>query len=434
VKFAGDCYRISYEDMMAEAGGIYDAQAVQGLNPTSKYETDGERLEAISRGQEVDQDEFEPMIDLADVWIPRDGKIYTYAIDKVSQMRLKGPPVAVMDWEGPEMGPYHMLGFNDVPDNILPTSPASHLATLARLANNILRKQSRRARSQKRMHTYGPAGMEDAKRLQKSGDDEWVQVQDPKEIGSVEVGGVDPNSQAFLIGIMEMFDRMAGNLTAMMGLGAQAETAKQEGLIHAAVSKKEANMQYRVIDGATRIIRDLGYMLWHDQIKVIRGQFAIDGAEGYMVDATWTPEDREGDFFDYNFGLDLYSMPYQSPAQKVTAITELVTQIYAPMAQMLMAQGGTVNFQKLTEIFSDLLNLPRLKEVIEFMQTLPETVPIQGGDRDTPMPNVSSRTYTRRNVPTGGTPQGRSHVQQQAWLGQGMNPDQQASMSMPTAQ
>jgi hypothetical protein len=118
VKFAGDCNRISYEDMMAEAGGIYDAQAVSGLNPTSKYESDGERLEAISKGQEVDQDEFEPMIDLADVWVPRDGKIYTYAIDKVSQMRFKGPPVAVMDWNGPEMGHYHMLGFNDVPDNI----------------------------------------------------------------------------------------------------------------------------------------------------------------------------------------------------------------------------------------------------------------------------------------------------------------------------
>lgn len=436
VKYAGDCYRICFEAMQAEAGGIYDANVVKDLAPTSKYAAEGdERLERISKGYEVDQDEFEPMIDLADIWVPRDGMIYTYAVDSLQGLRLKGAPVAAMPWDGPEFGPYHILGFNDVPENIMPASPAAHLSALGRLANNILRKQRRRAGSAKRMHTYTPAGAEDARRLKNAGDDEWVQVQDPREIGQVDVGGVDPQLNAFFLGVLEMYDRMAGNLTAMLGLGSQADTASQEQLIHAASSKKEANMQYRVIDGSVRVIRDLGYMLWHDPIKTIRGQFAIDGAEGYVADATWTPEDREGDFFDYNFGIDLFSMPYQSPSQKMSALMHLITQVYAPMVPALQQQGGMLDMQKMTDIFADLMNEPRLREIIKFANAMPtdRPGPLGIGERDIKAPAVSSRTYTRRNVPTGGTQQGRSHVMQQAWLGQNVNPDQAASMSQNPA-
>jgi hypothetical protein len=438
VRFAGDCYRLSYDDVMAEAGGMFEADALEDLKPTSKYSShDSERIAAISKGQDVDQDEFEPMVDLCDLWVPRENMIYTFAVEHLGQMRLKGGPLAAMPWNGPEFGPYHMLGFEDVPENILPTSPASHLSSLSRLANNLMRKQSRRARSAKRMHTYNSGGQDAAKRLQRASDDEWIHVEDPKEIGQVDVGGVDPQMQAYLIGVMEMFDRAAGNLTAMMGLGAQADTASQETLIHSAVSKKEANMQYRVIDGARCVIRDLGHMLWHDQFKVLSGQEQVEGLEGYTVDMTWTPQDREGDFMDYNFDIDLYSMPYQSPAQKVTALNQLLTQIYAPLANVLMQQGGSINLQALTNIYAEMLSMPRLKEVVQFAQPLPEeSGPAPGmgeHDRDTPLPSQTNRTYTRKNVATGGTLASRQHIQQQAWMGGSVNPQQAASMGRAPA-
>lgn len=418
VKFAGDMYRIPFSDLV-DNPDIYDAEIVAELQPSTKSAASSERLESISRGQEVDNDEYEPMIDLADIYIPRDNMVYTFPLKNADTFSIAGPPVAKMPWNGPEFGPYKLLGFNDVPENIMPTSPASHLAAMSRLVNNIMRKQARRARTAKRIHMYTATAAPDAKRLQKSPDDDFVQVNNVKELGTMEIGGIDPTAQAFLIGTIEAYDRMAGNLTAMLGLGSQAETLGQEQLIHSAASKKEAQMQFRVLDGANRVVRDLAWMLWNDAVKTMPAQLPIEGAsEEYAVDATWTPEDREGDFLDYNFDIDVHSMPYQSPQQRVQALTTLLTQIYAPLMPMLQQQGGMVDLQALTETYADMMSLPEIRSIIKFMGMMPAQEGAGGGEEGGGMPAVTSRNYTRRNVPSGGTKENRATVAQQAWMSQ----------------
>ena len=429
IKMAADSYRIPFEDLKTE---VFDQAAIVDLVPSSKYPAEGERLDLISRGQGTDHDELEPMIDLCDVWVPRDSMIYTFPMKDRSLFRAHGKPVAVMPWDGPEFGMYHLLGFNDVPENILPTSPFSHVSMLSRLINNIMRKQSRRAQHAKRVHTYTPGAEGSAKAIQGASDDEWKQVQDVKEIGQVETGGVDPNSQAFMLGCLELFDRMCGNLTAMMGLGAQSDTVGQEQLIHGAVSKKEAQMQSRVFDGIRRLFRDLGYMLWNDKFKAMPGQIPIDGTD-YFLDAAWTPDDRQGSFFDYNFDIDIYKMPYQSPAQRLSTLNQLLTQIYLPALPMIVQQGGLLDWQKITETIAELANEPRLKEWIKFAPspTDPQQGPSSpaGGNGEMKMPASTSREYVRRNVPTGGTAASRSHVQQQSWMNNGaVNQGQQATL------
>jgi hypothetical protein len=426
VKFAGDSYRMSFKDVTES--GIY--KATEDLQPTSKVAGGGdERLDAFASGTEVDADEFEPMIDLCDIWIPQDNMIYTFAVSDRNFMQLKGEPLAEMEWNGPEFGPYHLLGFNDVPQNIMPTSPASHLASLNRIINNIMRKQARRARNTKKAHTYPPSGDPDAKKLAMSSDDDWVQVTDPSQIGEVQIGGVDPNLQAFMIDSIDKFDRMAGNLTAMMGLGVQADTATQENLIHKAASKKEGQMSYKVLDGTRAVIRDLGQLLWNDEFKILRGELAIPGTD-MVVQADWTPEDREGNFLDYNFDIDIFSMPYQSPGQRVQSIMQFLTQIYFPAIQEFQAQGANLNAQLLTEIMSDLSSTPRIRDLIQFSSPSLEQDP---GPQTSVHPGNTTSTSTRQNIPTGGTTASRSTVAQQAWLGQSPNPDQIASMNLPPA-
>lgn len=428
VRFAGDMYRVPFEDL--KQPDLYDQEVVAELQPSSKFYCDTDRLEKISRGWEVDPDEFEPHVDLADIWIPRTGQIWTFAVSNVNQFQLKGKPLAVMPWTGPEGGPYDLLGFNDVPDNIMPTSPASHLSMLSRLVNNLMRKQSRRAKAQRQAHVYSPSGAETAKKIKNAVDDEFIESTEPKDFSTIQVGGVDANTQQLILGTIEMFDRMGGNITAMLGLGAQADTASQEQLIHGAVSKKEASMQYRVVDGAARLIRKLGYMLWTDRFKQIPAKLEIEGAEGYEVDMSWDPDTRDGEFDDYDLNIDLYSMPYSSPSQKIEVINKLVTQIYAPLTQHLVEQGGMIDLQELTELFAGMLNTPQLRKVIKFTSAPPpEPQPEEEGPG---MPAVTSRNYTRRNVPTGGTMQGRSQAQQMAWAGRA-NPQQQASMQRATA-
>ena len=406
MRYAGDSYRIPFRDLQS---AMYDQDVAKDLKPSTKLSIDPMRVERISRGETVDNDELEPMIDLCDIWIPQDDRVYTFPLTQRGQFKIATRPVAILP--GNSMS-YRHLGFNDVPENIMPTSPASHLGQLHRLVNNLVRKQRRQAQRQKEVNTYSPAGVDDAQRLQNADDGAFVKVNDVSQIGQIKMGGVDPGNQAFLLGVMQMYDRMAGNLTAMAGLGSQAPTASQEQLIQGRVSNKEAQMQYRVLDATSRLMRDLGGLLWNDRIKVIPGRLPIDGTD-YSVDATWRPDDREGSFFDYQISIDVYSMAYQSPEQRVAKINQLITQIYAPLAPIMAQQGGQINLQKLTELYADLLNVPQLRECIEFT-TVPQ---VEGPEGESPAgPSATTRTYERRNVAAGPTPQNQSQIAQEQWL------------------
>lgn len=419
VQFAGDIYRVPMEDLESD---LYDQKVVKDLKdsglltPTSKYgRDDSDRLERITRGHEVDQDEFTPMVDVIDLWIPREKKVFTFPVN-AGDFSLRTKPLAVMDWKEPEHGVYRLLGFGDVPENVMPNSPALHLAELNRLANNLYRKQGEKAKSQKDVHLYTPSGKDTAINIRRHSDNAFVAAQDTSDVKTIKLGGVDANTQAFLANVVDMFDRMAGNLSALLGLGPQADTAKQEAMIQGAASKKEAQLQYRTLEFATGVIQDLGHLLWNDQAKVIPGVLGMEGAEGYEVDSTWYPGDREGSFNDYDLSIDIFSMPYQSPGQRAQAINQLLTTIYIPLAPLMAQQGYMINVEALKEIHAEYLNEPQWRNVIQRVAPV-ETGPAEAGGGSP----VTNRSYTHQRVPTAGSQQGRAVQQQQAWLSAGQS-------------
>jgi len=415
VQFAGDVYRIPWEDLQDET--VYDQSVAAEIKPTSKSEGDDERIENISRGQETDPDEFLPMVDLIDLWIPREGVIETYPVHfRNGTLTPYGEPVAVMSWDGSEHGPYKLMGFGDVPDNIMPTSPAAHLRNLAAHINNVYRKQQRSARDFKEVTTYTAAGEKSARNAQAAKHGDMVMVNDPQEIGNLRMGGPDQEMQMFLLNMMDHFDRQAGNLTALAGLGSQADTLGQERLVHGAVSGRTGQMAQKVRAAVEGLIKDLAGMMWADAVNVVPGQMQIEGMDGYTADATWRPDDREGDFADYNFQIDVHSMAYKSPSERANAIVQILTQIYAPMLPMLMQQGGIIDFHELNSMLSDLYDLPRLKWVVKFTGAPPlpeETQPMPMGGK----PANTRREYIRRSA--GGQGHGGNVMQQQAWAQSG---------------
>ncbi len=107
LKFEGDMYRFPFEKLKSE---FFNQDVVANLRPTSKYAGDNDRVERISRGSDVDEDELEPMIDLADIWIPGNRETRTYAVSNRQFMQLQGGPLAIIPWTGSEHGPYVTLG------------------------------------------------------------------------------------------------------------------------------------------------------------------------------------------------------------------------------------------------------------------------------------------------------------------------------------
>jgi len=133
----------------------------------------------------------------------------------------------------------------------------------------------------------------------------------------------------------------------------------------------------------------------------------------------------------YNFDIEPYSMMYKSPSEKLNNITQFVTQIAMPMQQNMMEAGGQIDFQELCFLYSELLDIPRLKEVITFSE--PKSNRPKPNPAEPPQPQKVVKENVRRSVPTGGTRDSRSHVMQQILQGGQPNQQQMAQMGRTPA-
>ena len=237
------------------------------------------------------------MIDLMDLYVPRDGLIYTFAVCERSEMTLKGEVLAVQEYTGSETGPYKLLGFQSVPENCMPVPPATQWVQLDRLANNLMRKASRQAKRSKKVLGYTPQGAADAMRVKRAGDGDMVEMTDPNEVVPMQLGGVDPQVNAFMLQSMELFDRMAGNLSSIMGLGASADSVGQEKLIHGATTRMEQSMQAIVNKASNSVVTEIAKLLFDDEYTNIPGEMSMSGHPGIKAQSNWSPDYREGDVF-----------------------------------------------------------------------------------------------------------------------------------------
>ena len=424
MRFELNKYKMSREKALSDSS--FDKEALEGVQSYNREggmnDHQGDSPLRDSFFGESKPEALESEIELMDVWLPNENMVVTFATGQETK------PLRVVEWSGPESGPFHTLTLAaEVPDQIMGVSPAMNLKPLNDIINGLLRKQKRQAQRQKDIPFYQDGAHEDAQRLQRAADGEWTRVSNPDSVNVLKMGGVDQSNQAFMMAMQEQFDRMAGNLQMMAGLGPSSETATQDKLIHGAVSKREANMQYRVVDFTAEICKDLGWLLWTDEVNEKENNFEL---EGLQFKSTWSPEQREGDFLQYNFQVEPYSMMYKSPSERLNNITQYITQIAMPMQQNMQEAGGSIDFQELTNLYSELLDIPRLKEVVRFEE------PKENRPGPSPQQPPQAHKVTesiRRSVPTGGTPASRSHVMQQTLNGGQPNQQQMAQMGRTPA-
>lgn len=388
-KYAGDIYRMPIETL--QNSDIYSGDALEDIQPSSKFVT-GERLSELSGGTEPANMEIEPMADVCDIWLPREGVIRTYVVESRHNLKLRKGHIAEMKWDGRQLGPYHLLHFDEVSENVMPCSTAADLEPLERLINNLYRKNARKASRQKDTPIYTPSGEQTARKLKNASDGEWISVTDPREVNVIKHGGIDGPLHGFMLNSMELFDRMAGNLQQMLGLGPSSDTVGQEKLIASAGSRREGQLQNNVVNATQHVVRDLALLLWEDEFTELPARVNLEGLTQITYDSTWKPGKRKGEFKDYKFEIDIYSMQYQTPGSRIQAVNQLLQSIYIPMMPIVQQQGGSIDLAALTEMHSEMLNIPRLKDVVVFNQAPQELQMNQ-----TSMPSNTNRTYTRKD-------------------------------------
>ena len=416
MQFEGDDYWIPIED----ARSIYGNEA-KDLDPDKHTVTgqDGaERAESISTDEGADL--YREKVWLRDVWLPRTHQLVTYAVQSARVLR-------VVDWDGPEGGPYKMLGFSDVPGNLLPLPPVALWRDLHELANSLFRKLGRQADAKKTVAAFQGGNNEDVEALKRASDGDGIRYngQKPEQIT---VGGIDAPTLAFYIQCKDLFAYFGGNIDALGGLAPMSETIGQDEMMRQGAGARMDFMRARMTAFTRDIFKALAWYEWTDPVRERVIEKPVKGT-GITVRNKWSEETREGDWLDYNFDIDVYSMQADTPSAKLQKIGMALERYVFPAIPLLQQQGGQIDFKELMALIARLGNIPELTDLVKFGEPPPEQ-PMQGNPnpaKEVGMPAHTTRTYERVNRP-GASRHGKDDVMSRVLMGAGVQASEGASL------
>ena len=402
IQFEGNDYWIPLDDARALYNGKDSVIEPDDVTVTGDQGED--RAEGISSDEGADL--YKDKVWLRDVWIPSSRKLVTYGVKSLKMFNI-------MDWDGPEHSPYHSLGFSDVPGNLLPLPPVALWRDLHELGNNLFRKLGRQADAKKTIAAFQGGDDTDVEALKAASDGEGIKYSGQKP-DAITVGGIDAPTLAFYLQIRDLFSYFAGNLDSMGGLAPATDTVGQDKLLSEAASARLDHMRGQTVEFAQGIFRSLAWYEWTDPVRERMVEKPVKGTD-ITIRRPWSAETREGDFIDYNFKIDVYSMQDQSPSTKLQKIGQALETYVAPFMPMLEAQGGRIDFKELLEIVSKLGNIPELNDIVSFVEPS-EGDPVQAGEHSQPMPANTTRTNVRVSRP-GATRHGKDDVMSRILMG-----------------
>lgn len=340
-RFIGNRYRADLETL--RDSGMFNNEVLDRLS--SRYQDSGANVPAASRLGGGDNpfdlqqaDQAVETIDLVEMWVPEENVIVTMpwsSNDEVVPEILR-----VVDYEGPEAGPYQMLGYAFVPDNILPVAPAMIWYDLHIMANTVARKAGEQAARQKSLLAYESSAWQDAQEIVDAMDGEAIRVDQIDAIKEVSYGGVDDDAYKYIQWAKNQFSEMAMNIDLLSGVGSNEATATQAEMVQANTSVRLGDMQSLVYDFTGEVLTHLFYYLHHDpliELPLVKRERGVDAQVNY------TPEMREGDWMDYVISVRPYSMARQDPNLKVRRLMEVLGNIIPAVAQAFQMMGPAFN-------------------------------------------------------------------------------------------
>jgi len=418
IGFCGDRYTLD----LADAREIFKRGEL--LNPIDAIGTAmQDRAQELSQGSGWNRADYREQTEVWDIWDPRENRVIVLAAGEGMEADVTGEFLDVIDWNGPERGPYRLLQFNPVRGNIMPIPPVGLWRDMHELANNVMRKLGRQAKRQKTVYGVQPGGEPDGNTTITANDGDMVKLINPKNVTSLHYPGVDPQQLAFLIQIKNMASWLWGNLDALGGLSPQAETLGQDRLLTASASQRLIRMQNITLDFTEDSTRGLSELLYTDPMITLSQTKRIGGR---TIPVLWTPEDRETDFLQYNFKMQPYSLQYRSPSERLETIRQWMHQMIAPFAQQMAAQGIQVDYEKLNRIIAEYTGLDEIGDILIYSN--PRHT--EAGPMRAMQSPVTNRVNTRVNRP-GATSQGRDEAMVRDLMGFGQQASVGAQINRP---
>jgi hypothetical protein len=393
VQFCGNRYALPLD-------AVRDLKMFKGAN-LSKYERrtsneqgDEKVSNLVDDGGSYGEETYMDLVELWDIWLPYENIVATFQAGPDGGIETRNP-IRVVDWEGPEGGPYHLLSFGDVPGQIMPLPPAALMIDLHELGNRVFRKLGRQADRQKTVTLIASGNQEDGRRLTDANDGDAISVDRPEATKEVRYGGVDQAALAFFQQLRQLTSYFGGNLETLGGLNNATNTASQEQLVKSQATMRIADMQERATDAATRVIKAIAYYMWTDPVRTYRVPKKIPASDMVII-SDLKPERRNGEFPDYAIEIIPFSMQSRTPTERMQTLTQIMQTFIVPMAPLLQQRGLVPDIEGFLKMSAELSGTPEVVDLVtkvepeELMQGPPSPEGAGGG-----RPANTTRNYVR---------------------------------------
>lgn len=375
----------------------------------ASYNAEGdERVNMIGRGYYGQYaDEFEDMVDLWEIYLPRHRLILTLADDDLTGPTANGSEdleeaaLRVQNWVGPEKGPYHVMAFGTVPGNLMPKSPIHDLIDLHLQCNDLWRKMDRQGARFKDVTFVSGRADADGNRVLNGNDGDMIRVDNPDQIQNVKFGGPDQTLMGLFMSAKQMYNQHAGNLDLMGGLAPQSKTATQDQMLNTNGSRITSDMQQQATTCVARVAKALCWYWWHDPYLEMRSQYSLPGVTPPItLQRKVKPEDRiKGKFEDLQIETDPYSMQFTTPQQRLQTLMGLMRDVIVPMAPIMQQQQIVPDMNKFLEKVGKYANMPDLPEILTTQgDQPPETTQAGDQQQEVVKPGSTTRNYVREST------------------------------------
>jgi hypothetical protein len=307
---------------------------------------------AIEKAGPMDPDEeFVPRIQLAEFYLPfRQRSVVMLADWNLAHDYLDEKP-----YEGPEGGPYDMLGYLTVPGCMMPLSKVASVYDLHRLINMLARKIAQQAERQKSVGVWDGSDEPGLDNINGSADGQWARVQNIDRFKEISLGGLSqlgPQAVQFFEG---WFQRIAGNPDLTGGISAGSKTLGQDQMLMQAAGQVIASMRDRYLTVAKHVLRKLAWWRWTDPTRAFDVTIPVTGTQGLRQ--RWDPETREGDWLDYKIAVEPYGVRHLDPSEQYNRMTDALERVVFPLATMGAQLGDVLDGPELATYMMEQLGI-----------------------------------------------------------------------------
>lgn len=344
--FLGSRTRVPRQILLDTEG--YDHDAVMKL-PVSKFNETGRVDNFTKRGTAASEVyTLQDYVDVVETWVPE-----AQAMVTTSDPRQIILPkyLRTEDYYGPAEGPFVFLSFTPpVQGNPLPIALVSQVYDLHKIANNTFKRMMDQAGREKDVLTYAPANADEAQDLLDANDGDSIAVTDTDSMKVMSWGGASQKNQEMTQQFHMWFNYMAGDPDTVAGqgqAGGSRETATKASIKQSNAALGIQDARGIINDQTAEVNKRMAWYLHNDPLIDMPLIKRSTGGEYQQI--VLTPEQRQGDFWNFSFDIRAKSLAPADPQQRARLMTEFAVSIMPSVIQaamLSMQMGVPFNVQR----------------------------------------------------------------------------------------